>query len=548
MAAGGTPIEHVVIIMQENRSFDTYFGTFPNANGFLAGTCVPLDPANPGMGCIIPFHDRHDLNAGGPHGAPTAKIDIDDGITFAKMDGFVYAQATAVSGCVIARGQKVIPQYCNQSPAGVARHDAVGYHTDAEIPNYWSYARHFVLQDQMYEGVRGFSTDAHLDLTSEWSANCKTKGVLSTCRSTLAAAAPGLNTYPWVNLFQLLDINNVNWKYYLGTGTEPDCEDGEMTCEPQEQSSGLESFWNPAPGFTWVQQKGAAYLASHNPQIDQFLVDIKNGVLPQVSWVVPADSFSEHPGNGITAGMEYVTSLVNAVMQSPYWQNTVIYVTWDDWGGFYDHVVPPIVDRNGSKTTPVQGFGLRVPGLMISAYAKPGKIDHSVLSFDSYATLIENLFLARTRLDPVAMGQPDARPDVRDSLTSVTFMDGTTAPIGDLLDEFDFRRTPLPPLVLSTHIPVDINVACGSKRVGFPEKCKTSSVQISWKSLESPQVPGPFNVEVFRDDSASPVCSSVSTACVDNTPGKGVHYYVLRSVDVSGIISPASAAAEADVP
>ena len=542
------PIQHVIVIMQENRSFDTYFGTYPGANGLPANTCVPLDPADPTKGCIVPFHDRHDVNAGGPHDGIDALAQIDDGMTTAKMDGFVHSQATAVSGCALIHGRQNIPEYCSQPPAGVARHDVVGYHTAAEIPNYWAYARNFVLQDQMYEGVRGFSMDAHLDLTSEWAASCKTKGVLSTCQSTVAAPAPGPAAYPWVSLFQLMDTNTVSWKYYLGSGAEPDCNDGKMTCEPQKQSSGVESFWNPAPGFTWVQQQGPAYLAMHNPQIDQFLVDIKNGTLPQVSWVIPANDFSEHPHSGVTAGMEYVTSLVNAVMQSQYWQNTAIYITWDDWGGFYDHVVPPIVDRNTSKSSPIQGFGLRVPGLMISAYARAGTIDHSVLSFDSYATLIENLFLAGSRLDPVAMGQPDARPDVRDSLTRVTFMDGTTAPIGDLLSEFDFSQTPLPPLVLSTHIPVGISLVCGAVNSGFPERCTTSSVRISWKSLSSPQVPGPFTVQVLRDDGVTPVCSSASTSCLDSAPGSGVHYYVLRSVDSGGNTSPASAAAEADVP
>ena len=104
-------------------------------------------------------------------------------------------------------------------------------------------------------------------------------------------------------------------------------------------------------------------------------------------------------------------------MQSPYWSNTAIFISWDDWGGFYDHVAPPVVDMDPGKY-PVLGFGFRVPGLLISAYAKPGYIDHGVLSSDSYATFFEDLFMGGARLDPVKLGEPDSRPDIRDELTT----------------------------------------------------------------------------------------------------------------------------------
>jgi phospholipase C len=542
------PIQHIIIIMQENRSFDSYFGTFPGANGIPPGTCVPLNPAQPSQGCVIPFHDQHDVNAGGPHYASAAETDLDDGINAAKMDGFVYEQQNDLSGsCSVNIEPRLRPVSCGKSLPGIERHDAVGYHTAAELPNYWAYAQNFVLQDEMFESVRGFSMDAHLYLTSEWSAICK-NGVLANCRTSPQVGAPSAKTvYPWVNLFQLMDRNNVSWKYYLGSGEEPDCEDGEMTCEPQVQTTGVLNFWNPAPGFTYIQQQGAAYLAAHDPSLDQFLLDVRNGTLPQVAWVVPAGTFSEHPNYSITAGMEYVTSLVNAVMQSPYWQNTAIFVTWDDWGGFYDHVVPPVVDTNASNT-PVQGYGLRVPGLLISAYAKPGTIDHAVLSFDSYATLIEDLFMGGARLDPAAMGQPDSRPDVRDALTSVTFPGGRVAPIGSLINEFDFSQQPLPPLVLSTHIPVGITLACGSTDPNNPQDCTGSDVHLKWLKVTGPEVKGPFTYVVLRDGTQPPVCSVTAVYCKDTNVPSGVHYYTVYSVATGGVTSPASAAAEADIP
>lgn len=546
------PIQHVVIIMQENRSFDHYFGTYPGANGLPQGTCVPIDPAQPTMGCVAPFHDQHDQNAGGPHGWYGAMMDLDDGLTTSKMDGFVYEQTVGGQGCAIVKLAPAIEKQCHGLRDGVLRHDAMGYHTAAEIPNYWAYAQHFVLEDNMFEGDRGWSLVAHLEMTSEWSAKCgnKVPRQLSKCESSQSPVPPHPNKppqYPWVSLFQLMDINNVSWKYYLANGEEPDCEDDEMTCMPQDQHGSVLGAWNPAPGFTWVAQQGPAYLAAHNPDVDQFLLDVKNGTLPQVSWIIPPVDLSEHPSSGVTAGMEFVTSLVNAVMQSPYWANTAIFLSWDDFGGFYDHVMPPNVDFNKDHTQ-VQGYGLRVPGILISPYAKPGKIDHAVLSFDAYAALIETLFMNGTHLDPVAMGQPDARPDIRDELTTVPYLDGSTAPVGDLLTEFDFTQTPLPPLVLSTHIPTKIGVACGSTNSNSPEQCTLPSVTVSWDPVASGEVPGPFTYNVLRDGGTQPVCTTTGTSCTDPAPPSGTHFYTAYSVDSSNVASPPCAGAEADVP
>jgi phospholipase C len=541
-ARNTTPIQHVIIIMQENRSFDSYFGTFPGANGLPQNTCVPLDPSNPGNGCVVPFHDQHDVNAGGPHSSVAAQKDADDGITTQKMDGFVLSQTVALN-------TQCQNKSCPLSVPGAARHDIMGYHTAAELPNYWAYASNFVLQDELFEGVRAYSLASHLQLTSEWSAICSDPHNVATCTSDLIGTPPNGTTvlYPWVNLFQLLDLNGVSWKYYLATGTEPDCDDDAMTCDPQVQNNGILSLWNPAPGFASVEAQGPVYLASHNPPLDQFLVDIKAGTLPQVSWIVPSGEFSEHPVAGVDAGQEYVTSLINAVMQSPYWNNTAIFVAWDDWGGFYDHVAPPIVDMNNTNT-PVQGFGFRVPGLLVSAYAKPGYIDHRVLSLDSYATLIEDLFMNSARLDPAQLGEPDARPDIRDELTSVTFPDGTTAPIGRLIDEFDFSQAPLPPMILSTHIPTAITIACASTDPNNPQTCGHNRVYVRWRSVSGPYVPGPFAYQVSRDGTAVSGCTVTTTHCVDKRVPRGTHIYTVHSIDANGVVSPESAGSQADTP
>jgi phospholipase C len=147
---------------------------------------------------------------------------------------------------------------------------------------------------------------------------------------------------------------------------------------------------------------------------------------------------SEHPRAQVSAGQSYVTGLVNAVMSGPDWKSTAIFLAWDDWGGFYDHVAPPAVDENG--------YGLRVPGLVISPYARRGYVDHQVLTFDAYAKFIEDRFLGGQRLDPADDGRPDPRPDVREDFPE----------LGDLLADFDFSRPPRPALLLPVHPRTDL--------------------------------------------------------------------------------------------
>ena len=240
--------------------------------------------------------------------------------------------------------------------------------------------------------------------------------------------------------------------------------------------------------------------------------------------------------------MDYVTGLVNEIMASPYWTDTAIFITWDDWGGFYDHVAPPIVDYVGGVP---MGYGLRVPGLMISAWARKGLIDHNVLSFDSYAKFIEDTFIAGNRLDPVALGNPDNRPDLRDSVATAKDIHGKTVPIGDLRAEFDFSQKPLRPLLLTTDIPPDITARCNQNMV--TDVCQSATVTISWSSLTPSGFPEAFSYGVLRDGVLLPACEGKITSCTDS-PGAGQHYYCVYSVNAQGVKSPASAAAYAEVP
>jgi phospholipase C len=432
-ASGIHLIKHVVVIMQENRSFDSYFGTFPGADGIpmsngVPTVCVP-DPAT--GTCVKPYVDHADVNGGGPHGQANATADIDGG----KMDGFIVEASKAKRGCLN-----------NLNPACTAstRPDVMGYHVESDIPNYWTYAKDFVLQDHMFEPNASWSLPAHLFEVSEWSAHCTQHDNPSSCVNALqnpgtppsqprraTTPAPNGPIYAWTDLTWLLHKDGVSWGYYVVNGTEPDCEDDSvLSCAPVRQSASTPGIWNPLPYFDTVKADGQL---GNIQSVANFYAAAKAGKLPAVSWVVPSGEVSEHPPAPVSFGQSYVTSLVNAVMRSPDWRSTAIFLAWDDWGGFYDHVVPPIVDENG--------YGLRVPGIVISPYAKRGYIDHQTLSFDAYDKFIEDDFLHGQRLDPRTDGRPDPRPTVREDV----------AILGNLVSDFDFSQTPRPPVLLPVH-------------------------------------------------------------------------------------------------
>jgi phospholipase C len=242
-------------------------------------------------------------------------------------------------------------------------------------------------------------------------------------------ANSGKLDYEWTDLTYLLYKAKISWAYYLSEGTEPDCQDDAMLCQPQKQSAKVPGIWNPLPAFDTVKQD---HQVANVQTVDNYYTAAKNGTLPAVSWIVPDNTVSEHPPAKVSVGQSYVTSLINAAMQGPDWDSTVIFLAWDDWGGFYDHVNPPTVDENG--------YGLRVPGLVISSYAKKGFIDHQTVSFDAYLKFVEDLFLNGARLDPQTDGRPDPRPTVREN----------AAILGDLMNDFDFTQSPRPPLLLPT--------------------------------------------------------------------------------------------------
>jgi phospholipase C len=421
-------LDHLIFIVQENRSFDHYFGTFPGADGIefradgTAKACLP-DPVLDR--CSRPYHARGPNQEGGPHNHPAALTDIAGG----AMNGFIRSAVERHPNfCAAVRTEPRCRPYVGPD----LQPDVVSFHRRAEIPNYWAYARHYQLQDRMFAPTDSWTLPAHLFLVSAWSAFCPDPSAPMSCRSDLDLTAQGRQhrygrdpVYAWTDITYLLHAADVSWAYYVAHGTcsFPPCDD--TTRGPYGTTN---SGKNTLPGFVTVNENGQqANVRWH----DDYLEAASDGTLPSVSWIVPGNLASEHPrsNSSIDDGQAYVTKLVNAAMRGPDWERTAIFLTWDDWGGFYDHVEPPNVDENG--------YGLRVPGIVISPWVRQG-IDHQTLSFDAYLKLIEDRFLGGQRLDPATDGRPDPRPTVREDVDI----------LGDLADAFDFTQEPLPPLIL----------------------------------------------------------------------------------------------------
>jgi len=287
----------------------------------------------------------------------------------------------------------------------------------------------------MFDPNASSSLPSHLFMVSACPAKCSTPADPASCVNTLDGPRSlnvSKNDYARTDLTYLLHQASVSWAYYLSEGNQPDCADEAMLCSSKPQNKNVPGIWNPLPAFDTVRQDGQL---ANIQTVDRFYTAVKDGTLPAVTWIVPENSVSEHPPAKISAGQAYVTGLINAVMQSPEWDSTAIFLAWDDWGDFYDHVVPPQVDQNG--------YGLRVPRLVISSYARQGTIDHQTLSFDAYLKFIEDIFLGGQRLDPATDDRPDPRPTVRENVTL----------LANLLNDFDFSQTPHKPLVLPVNPP-----------------------------------------------------------------------------------------------
>jgi phospholipase C len=382
--------------------------------------CIP----DPILGhCVRPYHTSSQLHQGGPHAQRHSRVDVNGG----RMDGFVLSAIDSPVYCADHRDDPSCAAYLG--PQG--QPDVMSYLTRREIPNYWAYADRFVLQDRLFAPADSWTLPAHLFLVSAWAAHCTDPRDPMSCSSDLELqeeheAMKDRERGPlfaWTDITYLLHERGVSWAYYVGNDT---CA---FECTNSRGVERTVAQQNPLPWFTTVRENHQ--LGNILPHED-FFEDAREGTLPSVTWVMPYAGVGEHPGSGepVWKGQRHVTQVVNAAMRGPDWEETAIFITWDDWGGFYDHVRPPRIDVNG--------YGIRVPGIMISPWARAGTIDSQTLSFDAYLKLIEDLFLESQRLDPDTMSRPDSRPTVREEIPI----------LGNLLREFDFTQEPLPPMIL----------------------------------------------------------------------------------------------------
>ncbi len=343
---GINKIQHVIWIIQENHSFDNYFGTFPGANGLPPQTALPRVPG--GKPVVKPFH----MPEGEPlidleHSWESAHACYDNG----RMDGFVWAEGTPYT---------------------------MGYYDSTDIPNYWQYAHEYTLCDRYFSSEMSGSSPNHVYTVAAQSGELNNIGDLK----DLDRRLDDDDGFNFASIVKRFTGKGISWKYYVETRPLPP-----DAAQINAHLSNLAypdphtfTLWNPMPGFKAIRDnpKMMDHLVSEN----DFYADLKNGTLPQVSWLIPDFQDSEHPPEPIKQGMWYVTRLINAVMRSPYWKNTAIFLCWDDYGGFYDHVEPPEVDA--------YGYGPRVPMIVISPYARKHYISHVTYDLTSVLKFIED--------------------------------------------------------------------------------------------------------------------------------------------------------------
>ncbi len=382
-------IKHMVFFVKENRTFDNYFGTYPGANGARFAT----DSA----GKLVPLQHEQDVLAGDiDHSSAAARQAYDNG----KMDDF--------DQLAFFSAQTGQPQQ-SHSPYG---NNSLTQFYQSDIPNYWTYAQNFVLGDHMFSSLMGPSFPNHLYTIAAQSGgaidNPESSGAAWGCdaanEQVQIQASNGSTTlgdacFNFTTLADELDAKGYSWRYYA----------------PPAGSDG---------GYIWSSFDAIKHIR-YGPDwkyvvpTEQFLSDATKGNLPNVSWIATPSNVSEHPLASVCVGENWTVQMLNALMQGPDWSSTAVFLTWDDFGGFYDHVPPQQIDS--------YGLGYRVPFLIISPYAKKNYIDHTQFEFSSM------LRFAEDELGLPTLTNRDKRAN-------------------NMMDAFDFTQSPRSPLILQQRI------------------------------------------------------------------------------------------------
>jgi phospholipase C len=375
------PIKHIVIIIRENHSFDNLFGTFPGADGTRVGE-LPSGKDIP----LLHTPDRTALDIG--HAGDAAQFAVDQG----RMDRFNLLPGGIQDGQNIADSQ---------------------YH-ESDIPNYWRYASTYTLDDHFFSTIMGPSYPNHLVLIAAGSHNT----VDNPYGQTRHAWGCDGGKYSFV-----VAVNPISDKHYR---IKP-CFDMPTMADTLQRAHVSWKYYSPGPhrsGYIWSAFDSIKHIRygplwkTNIPSDTQFERDVTLGRLPDVSWLVTDENLSEHPPYSMCVGEGWTVNHINAVMKSPVWKSTLIVLTWDDFGGFFDHVAPPAEDYIS--------LGPRVPTILLSPYARPHYVDHTAMNFTSILKFIEQDYHL-----PALNGRDRSAPS--------------------LLSSLDFRQHPLSPIVLKPH-------------------------------------------------------------------------------------------------
>jgi phospholipase C len=392
-ASGSSKIQHVVVIIQENRSFDNFFATFPGADGTTVGkavaipasddcpspvpsaTTIPLTEVNlegQGFGSNFTSFEGQDLD----HDHSGFTVEWDHG----TMDGFDLEKLGA-SGA----GGRPACTYTYQ------------YVNPFNIAPYWTLAKEYVLADHTFQTQSSGSFTAHQDLIAGGTQISKNEALIDNpsyfpwgCDGNRKSEKTGIITragrvkelggpfpcFTYTTIRDLLDAKSVSWKFYaVKVYNYKHCNKSTGTrCE----GSGIWSAFDAIKAVRYSTEWDANVTRSPN----DFFTDVSKKQLPAVSWITPNGPNSDHPGLRSDTGPSWVASLVNAIGESSYWNNTAVVILWDDWGGLYDHVAPP--SPQSWQANP----GFRVPMLIVSPYVKP-HVEHTVYEFGSILRFIE---------------------------------------------------------------------------------------------------------------------------------------------------------------
>jgi phospholipase C len=384
-ASSSQKIQHVVIMIQENRSFDNLFATFPGAEGATEGKTPPRKTPK-GTSTTYPLRKANltsKLNLS-TYTYDFFLKDYDKG----KMDGWWNVPVDGHPGSF-----------------------AYAYVDPSQIAPYWALAKQYVLADHMFATQGSASFTAHQDLirggtmvssaesvidvptNQPWGCDAPSGTKVPVLTTALKYVTPGVRPCfgsAYKTLRDVLDAKGVSWKYYA----------------PSINSGFAGAIWGAFDAISAVRYGPEWKNNVISPETNVFN-DISGGTLPAVSWVIPDFNNSDHAAYNVTdTGPSWVASVVNAIGQSQYWDSTAIVVVWDDWGGWYDHYPPPMIDNAG-------GLGFRVPMIVISPYAKKGYIAHRNYEFGSIVRFVEDTF-GLGRLGTTDVRASDFAPDVFD--------------------------------------------------------------------------------------------------------------------------------------